>query len=359
MALEQGTSSVALSAGSAATARAGGDRWRAVKPYGQVAAFAVAVAVLAPAMVDARSSERLVNLWLVYSAVAVGFYWVFGLAGRFAFSHTFMMALGAYSSAWFTRHGDGRPMLAGVVVAAVVAGLVAAIIGLLLHRSEGFYFAIATLSVTQVGFVVFSRWTDFTGPNGVVVGVSPISLGGRRYVEDTEVFWLFLVILTLLLFAAVFIERSPLRRRAIAARDNAIVAGTLGLPVLRVQLTLFVLGSVVAAGVGAFTAHWTGFVSTESFGLELAIGVFLMVVLGGAHSMWGPVLGAAFYVALPEILSGFERYQTIIYGGVLLVAIVAVPEGLIGLGGQLRRRLSRLVQSTRHTRSRPSELGDA
>ena len=110
-----------------------------------------------------------------------------------------------------------------------------------------------------------------------------------------------------------------------------MVARTVGIRVGLVRWTMFVLGSAMAGVAGALIAHWSGYVGTNSFGVGLAIGIFLMVVLGGLRSFWGPVIGGAFYVAVPEILSDFERYQGIVYGAVLLVVIIVLPEGIVGL----------------------------
>ena len=166
-------------------------------------------------------------------------------------------------------------------------------------------------------------------------------------------FWLFLGCLALVLLLGAMIERSPLRREAIAGRDNLLVARLAGVPAGRHQLGLFVLGSAMGGFSGALIGHWTGVVSVDSFGIDLAIGIFLMLFLGGAGSMWGPVLGGAFYVAIPQILSGIQKYDTIVYGGLLLVVVFALPDGLVGvaqkLAGMVRRRMRRRpVEETAH-----------
>lgn len=99
----------------------------------------------------------------------------------------------------------------------------------------------------------------------------------------------------------------------------------------RLQISLFMLGSATAGVAGALLAHWNGVVGVDSFGIDLDIGFFLMLLLGGVRSLWGPVLGAAFYVALPEVLSSIERLSSVVYGVVLLVVILTWPEGLIGM----------------------------
>jgi branched-chain amino acid transport system permease protein len=329
-------------------------RDRPIQPpiYGQhhylvMGLFLAAVALIAPAVFTSRSDQFLVNLWLVYCITGIGFYWVFGLAGKFAFCQTFMMALGGFTSAWLTRlDGPDQPFIVGVIGAVAVTSLVAFLLGTSVRRAQHFYFAIATLALESIGHTVFREWTAFTGPNGTSVGVRPASLAGREFLQEDEVFWLFLGILALVLLLATLIERSPLRREAVAARDNYLVANVTGVRAERHQLVLLVLGSALGGLSGALIAHWNGVIGIDSFGIDLAIGIFLMLLLGGMGSMWGPVLGAAFYVAVPDLLSDIERYSAMVYGLVLLVVVIAVPEGLVGAvrrsGRALAGRLGRL-----------------
>ncbi len=172
--------------------------------------------------------------------------------------------------------------------------------------------------------------------------------------KDKDVFWLFFGALIVVLLLGVMIERSPLRRDAISGRDNLLVARLAGVPTGRNQLTLFVLGSAMGGLSGALIGHWQGVVSADTFGIDLAIGIFLMLFLGGVGSMWGPVLGGAFYVAIPQLLSGIQRYNTVVYGGLLLIVVMLLPQGLVGLGQQLLRFVQRQVH-----RQRPSDTETA
>jgi branched-chain amino acid transport system permease protein len=318
------------------------DQWH----YVAVAGFVLVVALVGPALADTRAHKYELNLWLVYSVAAIGFYWVFGLAGRFAFCQTFMMSLGGYTSAYVSDLGDGQPFLLSVLCGVLAASAVALVVGLLVRRSQQFYFAIATLAVTSIGTEVFRRWRDFAGPNGNRNGIAPPKIFGHEFLQDESVFWLFLGVLAGVLVLAAAIERSPLRREAMAARDNPQVAALAGIAVGRIQLALFVLGSALGGLTGALFGHWSGGVSTASFGIDLAIGIFLMLYLGGVGSMWGPVLGAAVYVALPELISGIDKYTKIVYGSLLLVIVLALPQGVVG-GLQDLVRKGRVIASGR------------
>lgn len=312
------------------------------RQYLGICAFVVLVALVGPLIGSTRSAQFLVNLWLVYAVAGLGFYWIFGLAGRFAFCQTFMMALGGYVSAFVSRTLGGEAFLLAIAAGTVAAAVVATVLGLAVRKAQHFYFAIATFAVSQIGTAVFTQATSFTGTNGQAVGIPPIEIAGLQLVQDGAIFWFFLAVLTLALLLAVWIERSPMRRNAIAARDNRVVADLAGVRSTRVQVTLFALGSGLGGLAGALVGHWQGVIATDSFGLDLAIGLFLMLLLGGVSSPWGPVIGAAVFVALPHLLSGAEAYGPILYGVLLLVVVLAMPQGIVGgvrqLVGRARQR---------------------
>lgn len=310
---------------------------RAVSPpsfrkrqYLTLALFTLASGVLIPLIVSGAATQHRINLWLCYSVAAVGFYWVFGLAGRFAFCQTFMMVLGGFASAAVTSALGPGWFLLGLLASMLAPALLAFLVGLALARSKEFAFAVGTLAVSQIGLVVLRQTTDFSGPNGTVVGVSIPQVGSLKILSELQTFYMFLVLLFIVLLVAALIERSPMARDAAAARLNLVVSSTAGVRTTRVPLVLFTLGSAAGGLSGAMIAHWTGSVSVESFGIPLAIGIFTMLILGGIGSPWGPVVGAAIYVGVPVVLRSFERWQMIIYGILLLSAIIAMPEGIVG-----------------------------
>ena len=293
-------------------------------------------------LVDSAFGYGLLHSWLVLSILGIGFYLVFGVSGQFAFSQGAFFGLGAYASVWAS---DGRSFVWGLAGSIVITALVALGFGLIVVRADHFYFAIATLAFSSIATVVFREFEAFTAPGGEIVGIPEPDLFGHTF-DTGRSLGLFLgAFLVLALALTALIERSPLKREAVAFRDNRRVAATAGLPVLRLRLTMFVLGSTYAGVAGSLFAHKSGFISTESFSLELGIDIFLILLLGGIGSMWGPVLGAAFVVWAPEQLRFVGEYRALIYGALLIVVIVAFPKGLIGVvelaWAQVRRRRRR------------------
>jgi branched-chain amino acid transport system permease protein len=312
--------------------------------YRSIAIFVVIVLAVRALFVTGLAGQDSYNLWLIYAIAALGFYLVFGIAGRFAFSQTTMMALGAYTSAWLSQH---VPVWQAMLYTLVIAAVVALIIAIMLRRTNEFYFGIATLAIASIGALVFGNWTSFAGPSGLQYDIPPIEIGGWQAQSETDFFWVMLVAIVLALLIVSLLERSPLRREAMAARDAPMVARTLGIPVAWIQIMMFVLGSVFAAVAGSLYAQWQGVISPDTFGIDLSIGIFLMAILGGLGSMWGVIIGAAFYVFIPQYLQSFSQYQNIIYGAVLVIILILLPEGLVGVAARVRDlRRGRLHQST-------------
>jgi branched-chain amino acid transport system permease protein len=303
-------------------------------------AVVTAVAAGMSLLVDSAYSYGLLHSWMVFAILGLGFYLVFGLSGQFAFSQGAFFGLGAYASVWA---GDGRSFAWGLVAAVVVTALAALGFALLVWRSDHFYFAIATLAFGFIALVVFREWEGFTAPGGEILGIPKPDLFGHTFRSDRDLALFLTGFLGVALLLTALVERSPLRRDTIAFRDNPQVAATLGVPVLRIRMQLFVLGSVYAGVAGALLAHKNGSLSPDSFSLQIGIDIFLILLLGGAGSMWGPVLGAAFVVWAPEQLRVVGEYRGLIYGALLVAVIVAFPSGLVGLADAGWRRLRGLT----------------
>ncbi|MEO5839698.1 MAG: ATP-binding cassette domain-containing protein [Acidimicrobiales bacterium] len=299
---------------------------------------------------EGRAQEALFNDWLTYALVVLGFYFVFGLAGQFAFSQAAVFGLGAYASAWATHNPD-NPFILGPIFAVIVCLAVALVFAVIMQRTEHFYFAVGTLGLQNIIILIVSKWDGFThGSGGQALNIRPLSLFGTKLATEYRVFEFLVVSLAILMVVAAFIERSPVRREAIANRDQSVVSRTLGLPTLINRITMFMLGSFFAALAGAFYAHRSSSVTPESFGVSLGLFVFLMMILGGMGSMWGALVGSWFYVYANDKITNaktsiggheLREFRPIIFGVILILVMIALPDGIIGLGSRVRRLVRR------------------
>lgn len=287
-------------------------------------ALVLSLLAFGPAVLPGLLAQGVLSRWLLYSILATSFYFVFGLGGQFAFSHAAFFGLGAYISILLVDDHQ-QTFIIGTLGVMCIAFIGAALFKYLIRAADEFYFAIATLGASEVILGILTQ------NGGERFALTPPSIGGFEFVSDTAIYWLFLGGLGLTLILSCLIESSPFKRDIIAARDEGAVAAMMGVPVLRVNIVLFALGSAIAAGVGSLYVHSTGIASPSSFGPDFAIAIFLMLMVGGPRSMWGGTLGAAFYVFAPDVLGGFEQYQQVVYGVLLAVVVITLPLGLAGL----------------------------
>jgi branched-chain amino acid transport system permease protein len=315
-------------------------------PYVTIAVVILGIVVYRNWRTEGLAQESVFNDWLLYAIVVLGFYFVFGLAGQFAFSQAAVFGLGAYTSAWATFNPD-HPIILGILAGTFVVMVVSFVFALVMQRTEHFYFAVGTLGLQTIIVLIVTKWQDFThGPGGETIGIRPLEFFGETFSTDYAVFKVLIAALAVALVVAAMIERSPVRREAIAVRDQPVVARTLGLPALRIRIVMFMLGSVFAAFAGALYAHRAGSLSTDTFSVQLGLYIFLMAILGGLGSMWGAVVGSWFFVYSTDYLgrSGVEiashrlsEFKPIVFGVLLIVVMIAAPEGITGLARRLRR----------------------
>lgn len=293
--------------------------------------------------VDRASGQTHFNEWLLLGGVTTSFYLVFGIGGRFAFSMAAFYGLGAYVSHWATRTSRHN-FLVGTATAVVIAAVISLAFAVLVRRAHHFYFAVATLGLSEVFLLLFQRLTRLTGKSSAEIsGSKKIDLFGWAATTRYRHFWVILAALGLVLLVVALVERSSLASRAIAARDNPTVSETLGIDSARPGIVLFVLGSSLAALTGSLFVHTRSVGTPDTFGLKLGIGIFVALILGGLHSMWGGLIGAWFYTFIPLYLTSLEQWTQVIWGVVLVVVMIAMPEGLVGALCWVRARLTRSV----------------
>jgi branched-chain amino acid transport system permease protein len=310
-------------------------------PVIAVVVFALLALVIGPVLANSAYDLSIINTALLFAIAGVGFYYYFALAGRFAFIQGLWMLTAAYMTAYISRSGNEW---IGVGLGVVVVAVMAAVFGGLLRKAEGFLFAIACLGLSTVAGVVYINWPSFTGLQGITANVPYPDIFGVILSTQGDMFWLFLVVLCICLLMSFAIERSPVYREAVAASHMPEVALSLGIPIYRVQVALFIYGSALGALSGGLFALWQGAVSSDSFGVTTTLSIFLMTIIGGIESAWGTVIGAAFYASSPAFLQGLSDYSNLIYGVLIVVILIALPEGLIGLGGRAIRAISKRVQ---------------
>ena len=211
--------------------------------------------------------------------------------------------------------------------------------------ARGVYFALTTLGFAEILSLVFETGSRDRRCHGDHPDPAPLPIrlpGGiaLAFDEKTGFYYLCLVFL----FAAIYVNRQLLRSRLgramQAVRENEDLAQSVGIPITRTKMTAFVLATLFLGLTGSLYAHYFRFISPVSFTAAESFRQVTMLIVGGKGTLLGPLVGAAIFTIIPEVLRSIEDYQWIGYGIVLMLCIVFLPTGIVGLFRDLRERLA-------------------
>jgi branched-chain amino acid transport system permease protein len=282
----------------------------------------------------------------IYAATAIGLNIVVGLAGLLDLGYVAFMGIGAFvaanlSGATAAKLGITLPFPIAAICAAVIVGIIGAIVGSPTLRVRGDYLAIVTLAFGEI----FSKSAqnnigELTGGANAIPGVPPITAGGLGFNEPinllgTElppgVMYYFLITVLVGLVMAVFanLKNSRMGRAWIAIREDEDVARAMGIKTGQAKILAFLVGATLAGLAGAVFAHKLGSASYDAYSFLESVTLLAAVILGGMGSIPGAVLGASLLFVLPEKLREFDNYRLLVFGVALILIMRFRPQGLV------------------------------
>jgi len=272
----------------------------------------------------------------IYSILTIALCLLMGYAGQISLGHASFFGIGAYVSGIITTKYGINPwwcILMGMAVSAIVA----LIIGAPSLKLRGHYLAMATLAFCIIITIVFNENAAWTGgPDGLafIPGIAVFGYPVDSIAKYYYLVWSF-VLVTLLL--SLNIIRSRIGRAMRSIHGSELAAGTMGVNVSRYKIWVFVFSAVLASVAGSLYAHYLNFVNPASFDLFVSIKLLIMIILGGMHSVWGAIVGAALISFLNyEWLHYFEEAEGMIYGLIILVIMIFLPNGLVSIPGKVK-----------------------
>jgi branched-chain amino acid transport system permease protein len=273
----------------------------------------------------------------IYSIVGFGLMMLTGFTGQISLGHAAFLAVGAYTEA--LMQAAGVPFVVSISCAALFAAAAGVIIGLPALRLKGIYLAIATLAFNVIVEEIITRWHGLTGGNEGK-HLKPVELFGWRLESGAEFYYLCLALTVLSCLACINLLRSPTGRAFVAIRDSEISASCLGVNLAKTKTVSFAFSAALTGIGGALYAHKLAFISPEQFTLFASIELITIVILGGIGFLHGAVLGAAFIIVLPQLISIAKDWlpagtapsglQAVVFGMVLILFIIFEPLGLYG-----------------------------
>lgn len=281
---------------------------------------------LIPLAVPFVFSDYLLRLAILSTFVvvlAVSLNILFGYTGQASLAHAAFYGAGAYLSALLVA-GYDIPVVAGIIIATIAIGAVSFLVGWPVLRASGLYFSIITLAFSVVVFEVLNSWREVTG--------GPIGFRGvpELLSTDGEMFLLIYVVLLAVLVFKRALVASYIGKAFLAIREDEELAAEMGIRTHRYKTLSFVLASTIAGLAGALFAHYSGFLAPSMFTTFRSFELFVVVVVGGAGTFLGPIVGGVLLTLLPELLREVNEFRQLVYGLLLILIIMFFPEGVVG-----------------------------
>jgi len=292
---------------------------------------------------------RIIMLAGVAVTLSVSLNLINGFTGQFSIGHAGFMAVGAYSSAYFSVNygvkiaaalGDGYvgafiEYFIATIIGALVAGIAGLLVGVPSLKLKGDYLAIVTLGFGQIIVVVLNNIEAVGGARG---------FSGIPIVKSF--FWIALVAVTTIIIVYNLVN-SDFGRALISIREDELAAEAMGINTTRYKVIAFVISSAMAGAGGVLFAHcFDGYLNPKSFEFIKSFEILIMVILGGLGSIVGSIIGAIVLTVLPELLREFDQYRMVIYSLMLIILMITRPQGLLGGFDPLKKWRARRVDKS-------------
>ena len=275
--------------------------------------------------------------------LAVSFNLIFGFTGQLSMFHAAAFGIAAYATHLTMQHWNVSFWIAMLLAAALVVA-VSLIVGTLCFRFrlKEFYFAVVTLAFSEMARLIVLNWNSVTnGSLGIILQAKPMLwIPGQGLVKaDSTMIWYYLSLLALALTILVCwrMIHSWMGRCFAAIRLNDELGDMLGINVFRYKLAAFAAGNLIAAMAGSLYAYYLGFIEPGFLSIDQSLAIVAMVLLGGRGAVAAPVIGAFVLTALPHVINLGAEVRSMVYGSILILTILIMPQGIYGAFVALRR----------------------
>ena len=265
---------------------------------------------------------------LLNAMVCVGLNLLIGYAGQISLGHAGFVGIGAYATAILVSDDFGWPPVMAMAVGGAAAALLAFLVARPILRLKGHYLAMATLGLGIIISIVINTEEEFTGgPDGMMVNA--LTLFGYSVDGEWTWYWLAAGALVVSVWLALNLIESPIGRALRAIHGSEVAAEVVGVDTTKFKVLIFVMSALLAAIAGSLGAHYGSFVTPADVGFFKSIELVTMVVLGGMASIFGSVVGAVILTVLPQLLTGFQDYEHMVFGAILMLTMIFMPRGLV------------------------------
>ena len=275
----------------------------------------------------------LINIYII---LASSLNLIAGYTGLLSICQAAFYGVGAYTAALMSLK-VGSPFVVNLLLAMVVTGIMGALVGIPSLRIRDDYFVIATFAFQVIAFSIMNNWVTFTGGPMGLPGIPQPNIFGWVVSSHWEYLLLSAILAGVILWVCFRLVHSPFGRVLMAIREDEVFVLAAGKNIAAYKVLAFAIGAAMASLAGVIYAHYISFIDPTSFTVMESIFIISIVIIGGAGSFWGPVVGAVVLVTLPEALrfagmpsSVAANMRQILYGAALVACMMWRPQGLIG-----------------------------
>jgi len=311
-----------------------------------LAALAAVLLVAAPLILPAFANQTLVRIG-VYAVAVLGLNIVMGYTGQVNLGQIFFVGLGAYVTAYGVNQGWN--ILLVFVAACAIAGAVGLLVALAAARLGGLAIAMVTIALPIVGVPLAKRLSDFTGGSQGISARFTDAPDWSGLANDQWQFYIVLVVTAGAFLLARSLVRGKYGRAFAAVRENEAVAASMGVSPYRTKVLAFTIASIFGGASGFLYLAAVQYTSPETLSFGHSISLLAAMVIGGAGSIAGSLLGGAYYVFVPQLTNAIDpNLTTVSQGAILLAVLFLLPGGLVSLPRAVRR-LTRRAAPRRST----------
>jgi branched-chain amino acid transport system permease protein len=277
---------------------------------------------------------------MIFAIAAIALDLMVGFAGRLSFGHAAFIGVGAYATGILAAHGISDVLLS-LPAAMLASMLFAYLTGIVCLRTQGVYFIMITLAFGQMVFFVANSLAPYGGDNGLTIAGRNTLAGFAVFSSDRTFYYLVFSVLLGAFALCRALVGSRFGRALRGAKENPIRMAALGFDVYACQLMAYIISGGLAGISGFLLANASEFVSPAYMSWQRSGDLIIMVILGGLGTLYGPILGAAGYVFMEEVLSRITEDWKVIFGPLLVLVALFARGGLLGLLNVALRKIGR------------------
>ncbi len=291
--------------------------------------FLTGILIIIPFLLQNDFHYEIAILSILNAMICIGLNLLMGYAGQISLGHGAFAGLGAYISVILVSNYE-LPPLFSIFVSILIMGILAFIISKPILNLKGHYLAMATLGIGIIINIILEVEEEFTGG---IDGMSVDSFIIFGFEFSDSLHWYILVAALLVFFIWTFenLINSPFGRLLRSIHDSEKAANSVGIDVSHYKSIVFVLSVVIATVAGSLYAFFSGFISPAEASFSHSIELVVMVVLGGLGRVYGAIFGAVVLTVLPQLLTTFEEYETLVFGSIIILVMIFMPKGIASL----------------------------